>query len=130
MPLLVRTKVKPSNIEGLGLFSEEDIPKGTVVWKHDNILDGWYRASELRYYSDVTKEYIKHFCCYDKRIQGWIKSCDNANWMNHSDTPNLDSPNYYIHISNRDIKKGEELTLHYNTIGDKDEFFGSEFAAS
>lgn len=130
MPLLVKTKVKPSSIEGLGLFAEEYILKGTVVWVHDKKLDGWFYANQLSYYNEATKNYIKHFCCYDKKIQAWIKSCDNANWMNHSKNPNLGAPDYYIHIALRDINVGEELTLNYDTIGDDDEFFGNEFATN
>lgn len=130
MTLLVKTKIKPSEIEGLGLFAEEDIPKNTIVWKHDDILDGWFYLQHLENYSQATKEYIKHFCCYDKKEKAWIKSCDNANWMNHSKNPNLNSPDYYIHIANRDIKMGEELTLNYNDIGDDDEFFDSEFTTN
>jgi len=130
MPLLVKTKIKPSSIEGLGLFAEQDIPKGTVIWKHDDLLDGWFYSANLSLYSEATKDYIKHFCCYDKNRQGWIKSCDNANWMNHCDWPNIDSPNYYIHIANRDIMIGEELIVDYDTIGDDDEFFDCEFTTS
>jgi len=39
----------------------------------------------------------------------------------------LDVPDYYTHIANRDIKKGEEMTLDYDKIGDDDVFFDSEF---
>ena len=41
MPLLVKTKVKPSAIEGLGLYADEDISASTIVWKHDADIDGW-----------------------------------------------------------------------------------------
>ena len=127
MPLLIKTKVKPSSIEGLGLYADEDILKGAVVWLHDPILDGWFYADELNRYTESMKDYIKHFCCYDKEKQAWIKSCDNANWMNHSKKPNLGSPDYYIHVALKDIKTGEELTLNYDKIGDEDEFFDSKF---
>ena len=130
MPLLVKTKVKPSTIEGLGLFTEQDIDKGAVVWVHDPILDGWFDSGDLKRYSESTKDYIKHFCCYDSKKKAWIKSCDNANWMNHSNKPNLGSPDYYIHVALKDIKAGQELTLDYDMIGDDDEFFDSEFTTS
>ena len=130
MPLLVKTKVRPSAIEGLGLYADEDISSGTIVWKHDFIIDGWISENDWLNYPESLKEHIKHFCCYDSKMCGWIRASDNANWMNHSDEPNLDVPNYYIHIANRDIKKGEELTLDYDKIGDDDVFFDSEFTPS
>ena len=70
------------------------------------------------FFSQATKDYIEHFCCYDKELRAWIKACDNANWMNHSDKPNLNSPTYYTHIANQNINKGEELTVDYRQIED------------
>jgi uncharacterized protein len=37
--LVVRTKTKASEIAGIGLFADQFIPKGTVVWKYQPDFD-------------------------------------------------------------------------------------------
>ena len=37
--LLVDARVGPSSIQGLGLFAQEFIPKGTTIWEYDAGLD-------------------------------------------------------------------------------------------
>lgn len=127
MPLLVATKVKPSSIHGLGLFADQDIAKDAVVWEHSPGYDGWFYCKTWQLFPKALQDYIKHFCCYDRHLHAYIRAGDNANWMNHSDTPNLNAPNYYIHIANRDITTGEELTVNYKFIGDEDTLFHNEF---
>lgn len=37
--LLIKTKIGPSKINGIGLFADEFIPKGTSVWRFMPSLD-------------------------------------------------------------------------------------------
>lgn len=37
--LNVKASVKPSPINGLGLFADEDIKKGTITWKYNPRFD-------------------------------------------------------------------------------------------
>ena len=36
MPILFKTSNKKSEVHGLGLFAEQDIPKGSIWWVADN----------------------------------------------------------------------------------------------
>ena len=116
MPLLVATKVRQSSIEGFGLFADEDINYKTIVWQHNAAQDGWFNHKDWNTFPESLKTHILHFCCYDEKLEAYIRAGDNANWMNHSYEPNLFSPNYYMHIASRDITKGEELTVDYRFI--------------
>lgn len=119
MPLLLKTKIDKSKIHGLGLIADQDIPTNTVVWKHCPIIDGWIRESDIEQLGyGVFSEHVDHFLCYDTEKKAYIRAADNVNWMNHSDVSNLDSPTKYIHVSKRNILKGEELTINYNQICD------------
>ena len=115
MPFLILNELKQSNIHGLGVFSLENIRKGTIVYKHDKILDGWF--DNMDYNAAITM-LIKKYCPYDSSINKFIKSCDNVNWMNHSNEPNLSAPTYYVHIASRNILVGEELTVNYKEVSD------------
>ena len=37
--LLVRTRLGPSTIHGIGVFADEDIPRGTIVWSFNPLID-------------------------------------------------------------------------------------------
>ena len=119
MPMLYKTEVAKSSIHGLGLFAKDLIRKGSVFWKHDHIIDGWVdivSAEKPQY--DMFLEHMEYFYCYDETLDLYIRPSDNLIFINHSDSPNLDSPSKYIHIANKDIERGEELTLNYRDICD------------
>ena len=45
--LVVKTKIKNSPIHGIGLFAEEFIPKGTLVWKLNKKFDLIYTKKQF-----------------------------------------------------------------------------------
>ena len=121
MPLLVNTKVRPSSIHGMGLFADQKINKGDVVWEHSSVFDGWLNDYYLAIAPDSLRKHVDNFYCYDNELKSYILACDNINWINHSGDPNLDSPTKYIHYAKREIESGEELTLDYKQICDLEE---------
>ena len=90
-PLPKNLTIKKSNIDGLGVFATEDIKSqckfGVSHVKNSTAKDGYWRTP----------------------LGGFI---------NHSITPNCDklenrfTKNFYL-VANKDIKKGEELTVRY-----------------
>ena len=118
--MLFKTYVATSSIHGLGLFANEPIPKNSLFWKHDNIIDGWLdiRSVEGKHSYDVFLNHMNYFYCYDRSLDLYIKHADNIIFINHSDKSNLTSPTKYLHITNKDIKVGEEITLNYRDICD------------
>lgn len=118
--MLYKTYVAASSIHGLGLFADERIPKNSLFWKHDHIIDGWLdiRSVEGKYLYNVFLDHIENFYCYDRSLDLYIKHADSIIFINHSDKSNLTSPTKYLHITNKDIEVGEELTLNYRDICD------------
>ena len=90
-PLNKSLTIKNSEIEGLGLFAQEDIKKGTMLGithvPHDNFPNGYIRTPLGGFY-------------------------------NHSTEPNcLNTPvpgGYLALLTLRDIKEGEELSATYS----------------
>ena len=113
--LLVKTKIKKSAIEGIGLFADETIPKGTLVQKFEPGIDIEISSEKILSLPEVARAAMLHFCYKHKLTGNYILCADNARFLNHSDTPNLsggDSPEE-IDIALRDIQKDEELTVNY-----------------
>lgn len=109
MGLRVRTKVLRSRIHGRGLFADEDIPKGAVVWQFDAKVDKRVRsvaAGRRRFWR------FDHFAYFDRFQRAWVYNTDRAKWMNHSARPNLVDDQDRLRAARR-IRKGEEMTENY-----------------
>ena len=88
-PLPKNLTIKPSEIEGLGLFASEDIDEGTFLG-------------------------TTHV--YDDRFEDGLIRTPLGGFFNHSEKPNIKLQNNFGligMITIKDIKKGEEITGKY-----------------
>ena len=118
--------LKPSPIEGIGIFAVQDIAKGCrEMFSRPDINDNWITLSkeEVQTLPPHAKFMVENYCLYDKEhyfIPDYgFKKIDIALFLNHSDTPNILSVNdgdYFEAM--RDIKAGEELLIDYGMIVD------------
>jgi len=121
--LLVKTKVKPSPIHDLGLFADEDIPKGTTVWKFSPGLDLEIPPADFEKLEQYEKEVILFSGFCSKKSNKHHLSFDNTRFINHSPEGNVsidksvDDIEYPL-IAVKDIKKGEEITQNYFEFDD------------
>jgi hypothetical protein len=122
---LVRTYIDKSEIDNLGVFADEDILEGTVIWRYNSYIDIILDEETIDKLNDVEKGFIKKYAFLDAQTNRYILSADNDRFTNHSKTPNS-SPNIEGDIiSNKDIKKGEEITSNYFEI---DKFAKEKFS--
>ncbi len=116
--LLVKTKLDISKIAGIGLFADEFIKEGQVVWEYNSKFDLLYTKEEIDQLGDVAKEQLHNYSYLDKNYGKYLLCGDDARFFNHSDNPNC-KDNNSIHrtadvtVASRDINKGEELTCNY-----------------
>ena len=118
--------IKPSPIEGIGVFALQDIPKGCrSMFSKANEQEQWIPISktEVENLPAHAKALIENYCLYDDEnyfVPDYgFKKMDLVNFLNHADTPNIIS----IHEGEffeavKDIKKGEELFIDYGEIVD------------
>ena len=57
--LLVKTRLAPSTIHGIGLFADEFIPKGTEVWKFVPGFDLALSVDEVESLPEMAKAWIE-----------------------------------------------------------------------
>ena len=118
--------IKPSPIEGIGVFAMQDIPEGCrSMFSKTTENEQWISISKIEVDNlpSHTKALIENYCLYDEEnyfVPDYgFKKMDLVNFLNHSDTPNIISINdgeFFEAI--RDIKKGEELVIDYGEIVD------------
>lgn len=113
--LLVKTKIGQSKINGIGLFADQFILKGTPIWRYTPRLDIKFTEEELMKLPELAQECIQHYCYHSVVDDTYVLPFDDARFFNHSQTPNvlsLDLPDdpEGMEIASRDIQPGEELT--------------------
>jgi len=118
--------LRPSSVEGVGVFAVQDIPKGCrEMFSKPTAQDHWVSLSvnEVEALPAHAKSMIWNYCLFDERnyfVPGHgLKSLDLSLFLNHSDLPNLASihdGDYFEAL--RDILAGEELLIDYGTIVD------------
>jgi uncharacterized protein len=116
--LLIKTTVKPSSIHGLGLFADQDISKGTVVWKFSPRLDIELPPTDFQNLSDYEKSVINFYGFHSKKTGNYHLSFDDVRFINHSPEGNITTDTSvddieYPLMAKRDIKEGEEITQNY-----------------
>jgi SET domain-containing protein len=124
--LLVKTRIGPSTIEGVGLFADEFIPKGKRMWALSNKIDTTYTGEEVQNLAEPERSDILglHYSYLSKDIGRYVICGDDARFINHSDNPNMvpmpeDPGKEPDDVAARDIQKGEEITYDYREFGDK-----------
>lgn len=116
--------LKPSPIEGIGVFALRDIPKGCrSMFGKPDAAEEWVTISkkEVENLPPYSRFLVENYCLYDEAnyfvpAQGF-KKMDLSLFLNHSDTPNIISVSdgdFFEAIL--DIKAGEELLIDYGEI--------------
>jgi len=119
--LFVKTKVQPSSIHGFGLFADEDIPEGTLIWKFTPGFDRKFTREEILAFPDLLQIFIYKYCWRSKKSKLYCFSADDGKYFNHSDNPNClseysDDEEEVVTRALRDISAGEEITDDYNSF--------------
>ncbi|MFX1326579.1 MAG: SET domain-containing protein [Promethearchaeota archaeon] len=124
-PIETYTKVKTSDIHGVGLFAKVLIPKGTVWWHarpQDIIIVSKYQFLILDS-SQKTKQmkdfmhYLLTYSYYERDTDSLIFCLDNARFVNHSFNANsgaTEDENGFCSVTLKDIQPSEEITEDYS----------------
>lgn len=118
--LLVKTRLDRSQISGIGLYADEFIPKGTIIWRFTPGLDLKFNQEQLQdYKSRLNVARLEDFI-YRSKISGdFILCADDARFINHSFHPNTIDTTEDVEgltIASRDIFPGEEIVSDYQAF--------------
>jgi SET domain-containing protein len=112
--LLVRTRLGPSSIHGIGAFAADPIPKGAIIWEFREGFDLRLTEEELQRLAPPAQEQALKYSYVESGH--YILCADDARFFNHSENPNTDDTSELYTIAARDIAAGEELTSDYRTF--------------
>jgi SET domain-containing protein len=115
--MLVRTRVAPSKIHGLGLFAVEFISQGRPIWRFQAGFDHDFSPEQFAALPAPACEHARWFAFTDQVTGHVVLSGDHACFMNHSARPNTgvppNTPPPVTTVALRDIAAGEEITCDY-----------------
>jgi hypothetical protein len=115
--MLVKNRVGPSRIHGMGLFAAELIPCGTPVWKFEPGFDREFSPAQVAALPAGARDHVRWFAYVREDTGHLVLAGDHACFMNHSPSPNTgaspggDGP--VTTVALRDIPAGEEITCDY-----------------
>jgi len=111
-------RLKPSGIEGVGVFAVRDIPKNMIVFEDK---DKWHqlKLSDLKSLDKDVKKMIDDFFVIEADgtvfvPEKGLNGMDTSFYLNNSNEPNvktIDEGATFVAL--RKIKRGEELTVSY-----------------
>ena len=116
--------LRPSSVEGIGVFALRDIPKGCrTMFGAPDAADDWVtvRREEVESLPEHARILVETYCLFDEDhyfvpAHGF-KRMDLSLFLNHSDTPNIASVDEGAWFEAlRHIAAGEELFVDYGTI--------------
>ncbi len=120
--------IKPSAIQGIGVFALRDIPKGCRTMfsperkSHEEYIT--VSKAEVEQLPEHSRTLVETYCLYDEDNyfvpECGFKKMDLVYFLNHADHGNIISINdgeFFEAV--RDIKKGEELLIDYGEIVDE-----------
>lgn len=118
--MCVPTEIRPSSIQGLGVFLLVPVKKGDVIWRFDSRVDRIYSSAEIESLPSTFKKYMKTYAWWYKPADVWILCGDQGSYVNHSVEPNLTciDGGFGIDIAAYDLAAGVELTSDYNAFCD------------
>ncbi len=116
--MLVRSRRKPSDRHGLGIFAEEFIPEGAATWRFTPGFDQTFHPSEIQRVPEPVRDQFLTYAYLDTNTGLFVLCADDARFMNHAADPNTvpdydADPIFGVYVAARDIEPGEELTCDY-----------------
>jgi uncharacterized protein len=119
--LLVKTRVGPSAIHGTGLFADQLIEKGTIIWRFTPGIDARYAPEQVAGLPPAARDYLAVYSFPSQRPGLRVLCMGNANYFNHSNAPSAlsareDGEEEVVTRALRDIAPGEEITDDYRSF--------------
>lgn len=120
----VKYKLNKSNKHGIGLFADQDILKGTLVYTESPVLDLNITQEQFDALHENERQEILWWGFKDEHTGLWHVDFDVSKFINHANDGTLtqDEEHEGAHlITTRDIQSGEELTQNYLEFESEDD---------
>ncbi|OGM74552.1 hypothetical protein A2382_01395 [Candidatus Woesebacteria bacterium RIFOXYB1_FULL_38_16] len=120
----IKYRLDKSQLHGIGLFTNENLKKGQLVYTASLLLDVNLSQKDFDLLDEKEKKEVKWWGFWDEPNQVWHVDFDVSRFINHSSTPTLiQLPQHkeaYL-VTTRNVQTGEELTQNYLEFENKED---------
>lgn len=112
----IQYKLDKSGLHGIGLFTNQNIKKGQLIYTASPLLDVDITKKEFDSLDDKEKEEVQWWGFFDEPSQKWHVDFDVSKFINHSYEANVTQVSGHDEaylVAARNIQSGEELTQNY-----------------
>ncbi|MFA6522612.1 MAG: SET domain-containing protein [Patescibacteria group bacterium] len=112
----IKYKLDKSDKHGVGLFTDENLQTGQLVYTASPLLDLNITQKEFDSLTKAEQQEILWWGFFDKSLQKWHVDFDVSKFINHSKNATLTQKNAHTDaylVTTREVQKGEELTQNY-----------------
>src|SRR5205809_1805618 len=112
----IKYKLDKSEYHGIGLFADQDLVKGQLIYTASPVLDVNINQEQFNSLTEEEKKEIRWWGFQIPETGNWHVDFDVSKFINHSYEPtvtqNSNQKDAYL-VATKDIKAGEELTQNY-----------------
>ena len=108
----IEVYIKESEGKGLGVFSKNFIPKGTIIWQFVEGFDIKIHMNELIKLNDIQKKFVDKY--FWRENDYYYSSCDHSIFQNHNSNSNSIPDKNGDMVAKCDINIDEEIVTNYN----------------
>lgn len=108
----IEVYIKESEGKGLGVFSKNFIPKGTIIWQFVEGFDIKIHMNELIKLNDIQKKFVDKY--FWRENDYYYSSCDHSIFQNHNSNSNSIPDKNGDMVAKCDINIDEEIVINYN----------------
>ena len=112
----VKYKLDRSNHHGIGLFADEEIQEGALIYTGSPLLDVNLSQAEFDTLNPSEQHEITYWGFFDEENNVWHVDFDVSKFINHAKEATVaqdDTHKDAYLIATKNIEKGEELTQNY-----------------
>lgn len=111
-------KILSSKTHGIGLFVNQDLKAGDLVYTPSPLLDVDITQEEFEGLTPNEQREVKYYGYWNKKTNKWHVAFDAIRILNHgtSDVANVTQDDNMVMTAKRDIQSGEELLQDYVEI--------------
>ncbi len=110
----IKYKLGASKIHGTGLFADQDITSGQLIYTPNTLLDVDITQKEFDSLSYSEKTEVKYYGYIHKKTGNWHVAFDAIRMLNHhNELANVIQDNTMVMVAKRNILSGEELLQNY-----------------
>lgn len=116
--IYITYKIQSSKTHGIGLFTEQDIRAGDLIYSPSPLLDTDLTLEEFASLTPNEKKEVMYYGYFNKKTNKWHVAFDAIRILNHGadNVANVTQDEDMVMTAKKAISKGEELLQDYLEI--------------